>query len=235
MTVEQVLSYAPDAGVKKRGQATAKLSKWSKMGSNSRAIWGECKGSGSGSQPYLVGVDLNGMGFKCGCPAMRKPPCKHVVALMLMYIQFSDEFKNDQPPQWMADWLTKRDVKAQKIEATITISDEEAKKRAASRAANFRKRVTLMKNGFADIEIWLNDIVRQGIASVEKQSYSFWNDVAARLVDTKSKGAGNFIKEIPLLIDIKPDWYETVIARLADVYTIAQAFKHIENFIFEFR
>lgn len=228
LTLEQVLSYAPDEGVKKRGQSTAKLSKWLKLGGNDRAIWGECKGSGA--QPYLVGVDFNGMGFKCGCPAMRKPPCKHVMALMILYVQFSEqEFQNNQPPQWMFDWLAKRDEKAQKTQPTAVVSDEEARKREEKRVANFRKRVTLMKNGFADIEIWLNDLIRQGIASVEKQSYSFWNDVAARLVDTKSRGAGNFIKEIPLLINVQSDWYETVIAKLADVYTIAQAFKHIEE------
>jgi hypothetical protein len=226
-TIEQVNSFAPDEGTIKRGNSTAKLNKWQKLERNDRAIWGECKGSGA--QPYLTGVDLNGPAFKCSCPVARLP-CKHVMALMFLYVQFFNNFQTVNPPAWLSEWLAKRDAKAVKVEKVVEKpeDDEELRKKEAAKVANFQSRIALMKGGFAEMEIWLQDVIRQGIASVEKQPYSFWNDVAARLVDTKSKGASNFIQEIPLLIH-QHNWHEAVLVQLSDVYTLSQAFKHIEN------
>lgn len=223
-TTEEVLALAPDEGTKKRGQSTAKANKWQTLEKNDRAIWGTCKGSGK--EPYRTGVDWIGPAFKCSCP-VRKPPCKHVMALMLLSV--AENFATTTPPQWMSEWLDKRAEKRTKVVEIPTVSKEEAEKKAAARQENFDKRIALMQNGFMELEIWLNDLIRQGIASVEKQSYSFWTDVAAKMVDAKAKGASNFIKEIPLLINVKPDWYETVLARLADVYTLTQAFKNIKK------
>ena len=224
-TTEQVLSFAPDEGTAKRGKSTAKLNKWQLIEKNDRAIWGECKGSGS--RPYQTGVDMNGPAFKCSCP-VRKPPCKHVIALMLLHAGFENDFSAAHPPTWMNEWLTKRDERLAKP-AEPVVSEEEIQKKLAARRANFLKRVEEMRTGLVDFEIWIKDLIRQGIASVEKESYGFWNDAAARLVDAKAKSASNFIKEIPLLINQSSDWYETVLTRLSDVYTITQAIQNIEN------
>jgi hypothetical protein len=224
-TIEQVTSFAPDEGSVKRGKSIAKLNKWQVLHQNDRAIWGECKGSDS--QPYRTGVDLNGPAFKCSCP-VRKPPCKHVIALMLLRVSSETEFKNTEPAEWMQEWLTKRDAKVEKPKVSEE-PEEDAEAKAAAKQAAFLRRVNEMKTGLVEFEIWLKDLIRQGIASVEKESYSFWEDAAARLVDAKAKSASNFIKEIPLLINQTPDWYETVLARLSDLYIITQAIQNIEK------
>jgi len=37
------------------------------------------------------------------------------------------------------------------------------------------------------LELWLRDLVRQGLAAAPGQPYSFWDAVAARLVDAQAR------------------------------------------------
>ncbi|MGB0862341.1 MAG: hypothetical protein ACPGXZ_05450, partial [Saprospiraceae bacterium] len=137
-------------------------------------------------------------------------------------------FTNEVPATWMNEWLVKRDERKVKPQV-VAEPEEDAEAKAEAKKAAFLKRVEEMKTGLVEFEIWLKDLIRQGIASIEKESYTFWEDAAARLVDAKAKSASNFIKEIPLLINLTPDWYETVLARLSDLYIITQAIQNIEK------
>ena len=228
-TVEQVNAFAPDVGTAKRGKGIAKLNKWIKLEKTNRAIWGECKGSGS--KPYLTGVDLNGTAFKCSCP-VRKPPCKHVMGLMLLYVQSFNEFKDENPPTWMSEWLTKRDAKAVKVEkiADKPIDDDEYTKAINGEIKRFQKRISDIKKGLPDFETWLLDLIRQGIASVEKQPYGFWKDASARLSDTKAQNASYVFQEIPLLINAHPTWFEDVLSIFSNTYLLNQAIHRIDLF-----
>ena len=87
-TAEQVLALSPDAGSAKRGRSLAHTAKWPLLGKSTRAIWGECQGSGK--KPYRtvidLDVDLGGPAFRCSCPS-RKFPCKPAIALFLLYTE----------------------------------------------------------------------------------------------------------------------------------------------------
>jgi len=226
-TTEQVIALAPDAGTESRGRSTAKLKKWQFLEKNDRAIWGECKGSGS--KPYLTGVDfLNGPAYQCSCP-VRKPPCKHVIALMLLYIDGENDFdiKYDFPPEWMNSWLNKRDERFNKPKSNV-ITDE-IKKAIEGENNRVANNIEAMRTGLTDFEIWLTDLIRQGIAAVEKESYSFWKDASARLFDAKARGAAYRFETIPLLINSTPNWYEEVLTELADIYLLIQSIKRVED------
>lgn len=49
-TADQILALAPDAGSATSGKALAVPRKWSSLGRDDRAVWGECQGSGA--KPY---------------------------------------------------------------------------------------------------------------------------------------------------------------------------------------
>ena len=78
---EQILALAPDASAAKAGNALAQKSKWLRLGFDSRAVWGECQGSGK--EPYRTKIDLREPAFACSCPS-RKFPCKHGLGLFLL-------------------------------------------------------------------------------------------------------------------------------------------------------
>src|SRR5438270_12332370 len=81
-STEQVLALAPDESSRKAARGLAKPGPWSELGSTESLVWGKCLGSGK--TPYQVTVDLTEPAFKCTCPS-RKFPCKHGVALLLLW------------------------------------------------------------------------------------------------------------------------------------------------------
>src|SRR4051812_14609217 len=98
-TTEQVLALAPDPASGKAGKDLAgQRKKWTSLGRDERAAWGECQGSGS--KPYQTKIDLSEPAFSCSCPS-RKFPCKHGLGLFLLLVQQPAAFAGGPPPAWV--------------------------------------------------------------------------------------------------------------------------------------
>ncbi|GAB3584099.1 SWIM zinc finger family protein [Hymenobacter daeguensis] len=104
-TEAQAQSLITDPGTLKRGQELLKPAKWANLGRTDTAAWGEC--AGSGSRPYLTGIDLTEPAFKCSCPS-RVFPCKHGAGLLLLMARQPELLTGHTPPAWLAEWLQKR-------------------------------------------------------------------------------------------------------------------------------
>src|ERR1700709_2721335 len=114
MTPEQVLALANSDAMRKNAQKLARPPAWLSLNTNERAAWGELKGSAA--EPYQVRFDRLDLGYKCSCPS-KTHPCKHAVALMLLYAENPSVFAPDAPPLWVTSWLTARDARQSKIAA----------------------------------------------------------------------------------------------------------------------
>lgn len=225
-TTQQILSFSPDAGIAQRAQELATARKWRNLQANERAVWGECKSSGASY--YLTAIDLKGPAFKCNCPS-RKFPCKHAVGLMLLIANNSDGFHmtNDNP-EWVNEWLLKRDAK--KIDEKDEVAEEIAQyKKEVAREKNRSKRMLQMEAGLDDLEMWLMDTIRQGLASTERQGHDFWKDISARMVDAKLGGIGRKIESMQLLQGGNISWIDRMLSQMSDLYLISKGFKNLEN------
>ncbi|NKX74673.1 hypothetical protein HGG73_10940 [Rhodobacteraceae bacterium R_SAG3] len=105
LTAATIEELAPDQASLKAAGKLLKPAKWPLRATNGDYIWGECQGSGA--NPYRVIFDLWGRCFKCTCPSP-KFPCKHTLALTLMYAATTDDFTPGQLPDWGADWIGRR-------------------------------------------------------------------------------------------------------------------------------
>ena len=104
-----MLALAADAPSQRAAQSLASDRSWPLTGAaEPDALWGECMGSATA--PYRAVVDLSGPAYQCSCPS-RKFPCKHVLALLLLWADGSVSGGAD-PPGWAARWLASRVVKA---------------------------------------------------------------------------------------------------------------------------
>lgn len=189
-TEDHLRSAVTDAATLKRGLDLATPSKWGNMGASARALWGECQGSGS--KPYQVAIDIGGPAFKCSCPS-RTFPCKHGAGLMVLAVRTTNLFKDEAEPGWVDTWLSKREAKetAKTEPATPkTPTDPEAQ---AKREAQRQKR---MAEGLGEVERWLLDVARTGLATLQAQPIIAWESQAARLVDAQLPGLANRVREL---------------------------------------
>ncbi|MGB1121116.1 MAG: SWIM zinc finger family protein, partial [Saprospiraceae bacterium] len=196
-TETQILQLAPDAPTAKRGQGLASMGKWLTLRTDGNAIWGECKGSGK--KPYFVQMDLKNPAFKCSCPA-RKFPCKHSVAIALLFVRGGDGFMMEAPPETVKNWIESRTKRFEKTEAKELEKEavEQVKLTEERKAKTLDSRIKNIQDGLPELETWLLDTMREGIASIEKNAHQICEDIATRMSDAKMKGMATRIREIPL-------------------------------------
>ncbi len=215
-TVERVVSLAPDAASASAGQGLASLKKWTGVGRSERALWGLCQGSGK--DPYQARVDLSEPAFKCSCPS-RKFPCKHGLGLMLLFAKDAATFKIGSEPGWVADWLATRSEKAEKkAEKAQAAADKPVDVEAqARRAAQREARVT---DGVASCRVWLDDVVKRGLAAAQVEDSSSWERTAARMVDAQAPGLAGMVRRIPAMIASGPGWEVRTLAFLGRIHLL---------------
>jgi hypothetical protein len=148
LTSDQILALAPDSSSAKAGAALATARKWSGLGANETAAWGECQGSGK--LPYQARIDLLEAAFKCTCPS-RKFPCKHGLGLYLLLASDPGLFSGGDSPSWVTEWLTSRAERTERKQQREAAPDPEAQaKRAAAREAK-------VASGLDELELWMRD------------------------------------------------------------------------------
>src|SRR3712207_2930465 len=149
--------------------------------SSAEAVWGECQGSAL----YQVRVDLRDMGVRCSCPS-RKFPCKHGLGLMLLAAASPAVVPQADPPDWVGDWLARRESdkarREEKVKATeatdVPEDPNQTRRRQAQADKTAARRVGLVAKGLDALELWLSDLIRNGLAGVELKPASFWEDQA---------------------------------------------------------
>ena len=227
-TESQILQLAPDAPTAKRGQGLASIGSWLSLSTDGNFIWGECKGSGK--KPYFVQMDLKNPAFRCSCPA-RKFPCKHSLAIALLFVRGGEGFLMNEPPDVVKEWMkirTKR-VDQQKNTTPNTEAIEKAMATEERKAKTLDSRIQNIQDGLPELETWLLDTVREGIASIEKNAFQICEDIATRMSDAKMSGIATRIREIPTMIGSSDNWIEKVTTRLGEIYLFINAFKQFEH------
>ncbi|HEV3401783.1 MAG TPA: SWIM zinc finger family protein, partial [Acidimicrobiales bacterium] len=182
---EQVLALAPDAASARAARGLATPRRWSGAGTDDRAVWGLCEGSGQA--PYQVAVDVAGPAFRCSCPS-RKVPCKHVLGLLLLWALRPEAVPSAQAPGWAEEWLAGRMSRPQPA-ADRAVDPAGRAKRAADRAERIGA-------GLHELDRWLRDLVRQGLGAAQAQPYRYWDTMAARMVDAQAPGVGGQVRRM---------------------------------------
>ncbi|WP_344801040.1 SWIM zinc finger family protein [Microlunatus ginsengisoli] len=221
----QVLRLAPDSASMVAAQRLARSGSWRDVGGSERGIWGLC--AGSAAAPYETVVDLAGMDGACTCPS-RKRPCKHVLALLLLWTD--DGIGVAAEPQFVTRWFDRRSAAAQRAATTIRggtergsgLADPDA---AAKRAAERRRRVDL---GLTELDTWLRDQVRAGLATLPRAGYGHFDAVAARMVDAQAPGVAGTLRGIPGEL-VGADWPERALHALGGLRLLVRAHQGLDR------
>ena len=226
---EQVTALAPDKQVATAGLKLASPATWSDAGVHGALVWGSA--SGSGKKPYRVCVDLSGPAFKCSCPS-RKFPCKHAVGLLHLWSR--GQVADGEPAAFAAEWLEGRAKRAQQKAARQEATDQpddsaKAAASARSTAARARTRERRITEGLADLDRWLADQLREGLANGSAQRPKQLTALASRMVDAQAPGVARRLTALSRLRDSSPDWPERLVDELGLLHLLIRAWTRREQ------
>ena len=214
-------------------------------------------------------VDHVGVGFSCTCPSRRRP-CKHTLALLLLWSQ--GQVTDTLAPPPVEAWMSRRPAPSpvassgsHEVSDTRRVSDTSSGPTPGSELAppadaidaqppsdtsgavsdtsggsgdamgdgrgsgdatepgspdtpdrdrGRDERVERMFAGLAELDRWLDDRMRTGLADPALARYGTWDQLAARLVDAQAGSLANRIRRLAGLVGASPDWHSDVLAEL---------------------
>lgn len=211
---------APDDASLAAARRLARPGPWSDTGSTDTLVWGKCQGSGR--TPYQVSVDLAGPAFRCSCPS-RKFPCKHGLALLLLWVDGSGSVADvEEVAGFAQEWAAERAARGAAREASAQaragkVPDPDAQ------ARRLEDRLTLMTAGMEELARWLGDLVRGGTATARRQPQAWWEGTAARLVDAQLPGIADDVRSVGSEVAWRADWSERLLLALGRWWTATRA------------
>ncbi|HEX5908095.1 MAG TPA: SWIM zinc finger family protein, partial [Propionibacteriaceae bacterium] len=218
---QKVLSLATDRASIAAAVALAGTRAWRDVGTDSKGLWGCC--AGGAGQFYETVVALGSSpAYACSCPS-RKVPCKHALALLL---QWSDGLiPNSEPPHFAAAWLSARvsrkgQPEPARAERHGELADPAA---AAKRAAARAERVAA---GLDELDQWLCDQIRGGIAGLDRAGYAYFDTMAARMIDAQAPGVAGMLRSIPAEF-ASVGWPSRILEQLGALHLLIQAHRRL--------
>lgn len=205
-------ALAPDQSSLTAASKLNKPAKWSGLEHEDDLWWGLAQGSGA--NPYRVVVDGGNAGYRCTCPS-RKFPCKHSLALMWIQATAPASFVDGTRPDWVDDWMGRRrttttptsgpapasgakSITDATTDTAAAPADPQAEARraaaAARRAASTRAAVA---DGLDELDRWIVDQLRAGLAAFADNALDRCRRIAARLVDAKAANLASRLDEMP--------------------------------------
>ena len=214
----RVLALAPDAPSQRAAHSLASGRSWLLTGAaEPGALWGECRGSAA--TPYRTVVDLAGPAYQCSCPS-RKFPCKHALALLLLWADGSVEDDAGEPP----DWAAPRGVRGARGArgGGQPPRDREVSGGSPPRASTVRE--ARVATGLAELDRWLCDQVRQGLAASQQAGYGHWDDIAARMIDAQAPGLAERLRALASVPHSGAGWDGRLLEEYALLRLLAVAY-----------
>lgn len=224
-TTEQVAALAPDAASAKAGQGLASARKWVSLGHDERVLWGECQGSGA--KPYQVIVDAADPAFRCTCPS-RKFPCKHALGMLFLCAAQPTAVPDSTAPDWVAAWIAGREARAEKKAAKATEPAATTQPDPTGQARRAARREERVAAGIDELDRWLRDLIRQGLAALPGKPGAFWEGMAARLVDAQAPGAARLVRQLAILPGSGEGWPERLLERLGRLHLLVEGSRRLE-------
>lgn len=90
-------------------------------------------------------------------------------------------------------------------------------------------RVARMLAGLAELDRWLEDRMRNGLADPALARYGTWDALAARLVDARAGALANRVRRLAGAVGASPDWHADVLAELGLLHLLAQGGRRVPD------
>ncbi|WP_433212359.1 SWIM zinc finger family protein [Dactylosporangium sp. CS-047395] len=229
-TTDQVMALAPDSSAQRAARGLAGDRAWLETGLSTAddidpTLWGLCQGSGS--TPYQTVVDLTEPAFKCTCPS-RKFPCKHALALLLRWS--AGAVPAAVAPSWAAAWQAARAARAHRgnsgpvSEEPKSSSGNGTSGRAPVSEKAQARRADRISAGLDELDRWLADQMRSGLAGTGKGGPA-WDNMIARLVDAQAASAAGILRRTTAVLGSP----ERLLGELAKLHLLVGGYRRLDE------
>ncbi|WP_280232677.1 DUF5691 domain-containing protein [Nocardia cyriacigeorgica] len=82
--------------------------------------------------------------------------------------------------------------------------------------------------GLAELDIWLADQVRTGLAQSDR-SFGAFETMAARMVDAQAPGVAAMLRQVPAAVLTRSDWPQVVLDRYARLHLLITAHRRLDE------
>ena len=162
---------------------------------------------------------LPNLTFTCSCKS-RKAPCRHLLGLLLLWQQFAENFSQQQPSPHITAWIKREQIKCQRA--------AKANGRLPQNQPSPQK-LNQLQAGLNELELWLLDMVRHGLASLPERPKSYWETMAHRLIDTQAPALAAQVRNLAKVPTAQSNWTETYLQQIGRLYLIIQGAKNFEQ------
>ncbi|MDO4783648.1 MAG: SWIM zinc finger family protein [Propionibacteriaceae bacterium] len=214
-SVQRVEAAAPDSKSVLAGRKLATPGPWSDIGVHGNLLWGSCQGSGK--TPYQVSIDTAAPAYKCSCPS-RKFPCKHAIALLFLWVQ-GQISETGEVAAFASTWNEAREARA---EAKSAPPREQTAEQKAAAAARLAQREEWVSAGLAELDRFLADQVREGLATHAAERTERLERIAARMVDAQASAVASRLREIAAAPQVG-QWPARLLDDYASLHLLARA------------
>ena len=213
LVTEQIRGAAPDHATRRAADELARGDNWGQAGcsnldgSDGRLLWAEfAEGKRA---PVHTTVLLPTTHVACSCAATRFP-CRHILGLLLRDQKSALDLR--LPP----DWATRADnMRSGRADTGSDVTHDSRREKLIA--------------GMADLQRWLGDVARQGLAGLPQSRRHEWPAAANRLADAYAPEAAREVRELSLLPGSAPDWPERLLPRLGRLALLCAAFQRLDE------
>jgi hypothetical protein len=219
-TSQEVLQFAANKTVVEQANKFAVQAAWRVLATDAQelAVWGNVRAGYGGM--VSVQIDLNHYPIgTCSCTS-KVQPCKHVLGLALLWVHSPQAFTVGAMPEAIEKWLQNQSIAPAK--PAKPVNRKEQGKRAA-------KRQTAILNGLDELDRWMQDLIRLGLASTQAKPADFFKAPAKRLHDAQASTLAYRIEALYGITRSGTGWEERMLAELGQIYLLIEAFRQFEK------
>jgi hypothetical protein len=97
---------------------------------------------------------------------------------------------------------------------------------AAARASQRAERIA---GGMAELDRWLSDLVAGGLAQAQRQPFSYWAAMAARLVDAQAPAAASQVRRLGNIVRSGDGWPSRLLAQVSRLHLLAAGWSRLDR------
>ena len=118
-------------------------------------------------------------------------------------------------------WSTTGRQQAGPVRATTSTIDHGYQPDGTESSRN--ERIEKLVGGLVELDRWLEDRLRAGLADPTVARFATWDEVARRLTDARAGALANRVRRLAGKVGAEPDWHDQVLAEMGVLHLLAQA------------